>query len=90
MAEYEVDLLDADYDNLKTPQIAALVVAKLPNILMLGHSGSTFAQPVINEITQLYKYNKNNVTRKYTILIINIITLALVALGILRYLSHSD
>jgi len=54
-AGYNVDLLDADYGNMKIPQIVASVVAKKVDMVMLGHSGSTSAQPIINEITQLLK-----------------------------------
>ena len=54
-AGYAVNLLDADYENLKMSQIVASVVAKKVDIVMLGHSGSSSAQPVINEITQLIR-----------------------------------
>ena len=54
-AGYEVDLLDADFGNMKIPQIVTSVVAKKPDIVLLGHSGSTSAQPIINEITQLIR-----------------------------------
>ena len=54
-AGYYVDLLDADYSNMKIHQIVESVVAKKADIVMLGHSGSTSAQPIINEITQLIR-----------------------------------
>ena len=54
-AGYNVDLLDADCENMKIHQIVTLVAAKKVDIVMLGHSGSTSAQPIINEITQLVK-----------------------------------
>jgi anaerobic magnesium-protoporphyrin IX monomethyl ester cyclase len=54
-AGYDVCLLDADYGNLKIPQIVEPIVARKPDILILGHSGSTSAQPIINEITRLVR-----------------------------------
>lgn len=50
-AGYDVNLLDADYENLKIPQIVSWVTKQNPDIILLGHSGSTSAQPVINDIT---------------------------------------
>jgi anaerobic magnesium-protoporphyrin IX monomethyl ester cyclase len=54
-AGYEVNLLDADYGNMKVPEIATSVAEERVDVVMLGHSGSTSAQPIINEITQLIK-----------------------------------
>ena len=54
-AGYEVGLLDADYGNLKISKIVELILAKKTDIAMFGHSGSTSAQPVINEITRLVR-----------------------------------
>jgi anaerobic magnesium-protoporphyrin IX monomethyl ester cyclase len=54
-AGHDVGLLDADYGNMKIPEIVAAVVAKKVDVVMLGHSGSTSAQPVINDITRLVK-----------------------------------
>jgi len=54
-AGYDVSLLDADYKNLKIPQIVSFVAEQKPDIVMLGHSGSTSAQPVINDITRLLR-----------------------------------
>jgi len=54
-AGYDVDLLDADYENMKIPQIVKSVAEKKVGIVLLGHSGSTSAQPIINEISQLIR-----------------------------------
>jgi len=54
-AGHEVGLLDADYHNWQTPETVARVEAQKPDVVMLGHSGSTSAQPVINEITRLLR-----------------------------------
>ena len=54
-AGYDVRLLDADYGNLPTDQIVAQIVEQNPEAIMLGHSGSTSAQPVIDEITHMVR-----------------------------------
>ncbi|MDR2171114.1 MAG: magnesium-protoporphyrin IX monomethyl ester anaerobic oxidative cyclase [Planctomycetaceae bacterium] len=54
-AGYNVQLLDADYNNLRIDKIVSEIVLQNPDILMLGHSGSTSAQPIINEITKLVR-----------------------------------
>ena len=51
-AGHEVRLLDADYDNLPVEKIVSKVVRENPDIVLLGHSGSTSVQPVIEEITR--------------------------------------
>ena len=61
-ARHDVRLLDADYGNLPTEQIVARVIEQNPDAIMLGHSGSTSAQPVINEITEKVR-NQNAVIK---------------------------
>ncbi|MDR3198833.1 MAG: magnesium-protoporphyrin IX monomethyl ester anaerobic oxidative cyclase [Planctomycetaceae bacterium] len=51
-AGYNVQLLDADYNNLCVDKIVSEIILQNPDLLMLGHSGSTSAQPIINEITK--------------------------------------
>ncbi|MFN8273987.1 MAG: magnesium-protoporphyrin IX monomethyl ester anaerobic oxidative cyclase [Flavobacteriaceae bacterium] len=51
-AGHEVHLLDADYYNYKIKITVEKIFQYTPDIIMLGHSGSTSAQPIINEITQ--------------------------------------
>jgi anaerobic magnesium-protoporphyrin IX monomethyl ester cyclase len=52
-AGHEVRLLDADFKPLKYHEIVTEVFLYQPQAIMLGHSGSTSAQPIINEITKL-------------------------------------
>ncbi|PCJ64650.1 MAG: magnesium-protoporphyrin IX monomethyl ester anaerobic oxidative cyclase [Bacteroidetes bacterium] len=51
-AGHTVQLLDADYSNMKQSEIVSRTIAHKPDLILLGHSGSTSAQPIINEITQ--------------------------------------
>ena len=57
-----VRLLDADYHNYSVEKVAECVVADRPDVIMLGHSGSTSAQPIINDITRLVKAALPHVT----------------------------
>ncbi|MDI3318827.1 magnesium-protoporphyrin IX monomethyl ester anaerobic oxidative cyclase [Pinibacter soli] len=50
-AGHEVKLLDADYYFLKNSQVVSQIITHEPDAIMLGHSGSTSAQPIINDIT---------------------------------------
>ena len=54
-AGHEVELLDADYYNYKIEKVAELILAKNPDAVLLGHSGSTSAQPIINDITAIVR-----------------------------------
>lgn len=58
---YDVELLDADYYNYKIPQVVEEVLKCKPDVVMLGHSGSTSAQPVINDITKLIREKNRDV-----------------------------
>lgn len=60
-AGHDVELFDADYYNYKTPYIVEEVLKRNPDVMMLGHSGSTSAQPVINEITKLVRQKNSNI-----------------------------
>ena len=51
-AGYDVELLDADYYNYKISIVIEEILKRNPDVLMLGHSGSTSAQPIINDITK--------------------------------------
>ncbi|MEA2027967.1 MAG: magnesium-protoporphyrin IX monomethyl ester anaerobic oxidative cyclase [Campylobacterota bacterium] len=60
---YEVELLDADYDNQSLDEIMAYLQNYQPDCVLMGHSGSTSAHPIIMEITQAIKaYNKDIIT----------------------------
>lgn len=54
-AGHEVSLLDADYHNYKVEIVAGMIIAQKPDLILLGHSGSTSAQPIINDITALVR-----------------------------------
>jgi len=58
---YPVKLLDADFDNLNYSKILKQLLIINPDIVLLGHSGSTSAQPIINEITQLIRAKKPHI-----------------------------
>jgi anaerobic magnesium-protoporphyrin IX monomethyl ester cyclase len=55
---YNVKLLDADFENLPFDEIVHKTADFKPDVVLLGHSGSTSAQPIINEITKLIKLTK--------------------------------
>ena len=50
-AGHEVKLLDAEFGPMKYEDIVAKAIEYCPDFVLLGHSGSTSAQPIINEIT---------------------------------------
>lgn len=52
---HEVQLLDADYSNMPLEKILQEIMLRKPALIMLGHSGSSTAQPVINDICSLVK-----------------------------------
>lgn len=52
---HEVYLLDADYSNMKHTKIVTQTINFNPDLVLMGHSGSTSAQPIIDTITALIK-----------------------------------
>lgn len=60
-AGHDVKLLDADYFNYKIAFVATKIMEDNPDVIMLGHSGSTSAQPIINEIVQLVKQKNSSI-----------------------------
>ncbi|MBD81084.1 MAG: magnesium-protoporphyrin IX monomethyl ester cyclase [Crocinitomicaceae bacterium] len=54
-AGFQPELLDADYSNMKVNKILNNVNQIQPDIVLMGHSGSTSAQPIINELAQEIK-----------------------------------
>jgi anaerobic magnesium-protoporphyrin IX monomethyl ester cyclase len=60
-AGHEVTLLDADYHNYSISTIVNKTIDINPHVIMLGHSGSTSAQPIINEITKLVRQKNEGV-----------------------------
>lgn len=60
-AGHDVSLLDAEFGPLRVREIVSRTLAAKPDAVLLGHSGSTSAQPVINEITQLIRHECPNI-----------------------------
>lgn len=54
-AGHQVELLDADHATLSFDRIIEEVLARSPDAVLMGHSGSTSAQPIINTIAALIK-----------------------------------
>lgn len=54
-AGHKVKLLDADYSNLPYDVIKMETLKYDPDLVLMGHSGSTSAQPIINEISTILK-----------------------------------
>lgn len=54
-AGHEVQLLDAEFGPLKFSEILLQVIKYNPDAVLLGHSGSTSAQPIINDITRMIR-----------------------------------
>jgi anaerobic magnesium-protoporphyrin IX monomethyl ester cyclase len=51
-AGHDVVLVDADLENLSDHEIVRRVAARSPDVLMIGHSGSTSAHPVVRRLTR--------------------------------------
>ena len=60
-AGHDVELLDADYYNYKIPLIIEEILKRNPDVLMMGHSGSTSAQPIINDITKRVRAKNSDI-----------------------------
>ncbi len=52
---HQAELLDADLLNLSTSRILDHVISAQPGVIMFGHSGSTSAQPIIDETASAIK-----------------------------------
>ena len=52
---HEVRLLDAEFGPMKFRDIVIETLKYGPSLVLLGHSGSTSAQPIISEITRLIR-----------------------------------
>jgi anaerobic magnesium-protoporphyrin IX monomethyl ester cyclase len=59
---FSVKLLDADFENLPFDEIVERTLDFNPDAVLLGHSGSTSAQPIINKIAELIKSKKPRIT----------------------------
>ena len=52
---HAVTLIDADRENLADDEALRRICAFAPDILMIGHSGSTSAHPVVSRVTRLVR-----------------------------------
>ena len=59
-AGHIVKLLDADFKPMSYSEILQNVIDFNPDFVLMGHSGSTSAQPIINKISTLLKRNLPN------------------------------
>src|SRR6185503_6012470 len=64
-AGHDVSLLDAELGPLSHETVIARVVAHRPQVLMLGHSGSTSAHPIAMELTRRIRALLPNVVIVY-------------------------
>lgn len=58
---FHVELFDADYSNLSIVDIVEETLNRSPDLILMGHSGSTSAQPIINELSIEFKRTLPNV-----------------------------
>ncbi len=49
-AGHQVQLLDADLDNLSLPRITFEIECQRPDAILIGHSGSTTAHPIVSRL----------------------------------------
>jgi anaerobic magnesium-protoporphyrin IX monomethyl ester cyclase len=54
-AGHQVQLLDAEFGPMSTAEVLRQVLAAEPDAVLLGHSGSTSAHPVIAELTRMIR-----------------------------------
>jgi anaerobic magnesium-protoporphyrin IX monomethyl ester cyclase len=54
-AGHDVTLIDGELGNMPLATLADRVIAHRPQVLMLGHSGSTSAHPIVVELTRNIK-----------------------------------
>jgi anaerobic magnesium-protoporphyrin IX monomethyl ester cyclase len=54
-AGFQVDLLDAELAPLSLPEIVDEVQRRRPDVLMMGHSGSSTAHPTVVQLSRLIK-----------------------------------
>ena len=59
-AGHNVDLLDAEFGPMSFSQIVNYAEMQNPAIVLMGHSGSTSAQPIINQLSVLLKEKLKN------------------------------
>jgi anaerobic magnesium-protoporphyrin IX monomethyl ester cyclase len=62
---HNVTLLDAEIGNLPHSQILEKVISHQPQIVLIGHSGSTSAHPIVVELTKLFRTHLSKITIIY-------------------------
>ena len=60
-AGHDIALLDADYHNYKIEIVVEKILEHGADAVLLGHSGSTSAQPIINTITKWVREENDNI-----------------------------
>ena len=58
---HEVRLLDAEFGPMGFAVIVAETLKYDPSLVLLGHSGSTSAQPIISDITKLIRQQNQSI-----------------------------
>lgn len=58
---HEVRLLDAEFGPMESANIVDETLDYDPSLVLLGHSGSTSAQPIISEITRLIRQQNQSI-----------------------------
>jgi anaerobic magnesium-protoporphyrin IX monomethyl ester cyclase len=64
-AGHDVTLLDAELGPMTHGQIVQRVIAYYPQVLLIGHSGSTSAHPIVVELTRSVRIALPNITIIY-------------------------
>lgn len=64
-AGHDVTLLDAELEPLSHNEIVQQVVIHHPQVLLIGHSGSTSAHPIVTELTRRFRTELPNLTIVY-------------------------
>lgn len=59
---HQVELLDAEFGPMTVDAIAAEVVRRAPDLLFMGHSGSTSADPTVRAIARSVKRLRGDIT----------------------------
>jgi anaerobic magnesium-protoporphyrin IX monomethyl ester cyclase len=62
---HEVSLIDGEFGPMSYAQIIHDVLAKQPELVLFGHSGSSSAQPIISEVAAMIRQKKPDVTIIY-------------------------
>lgn len=64
-AGHDVTLLDAEIGPLSHSQIVKRAIDRNPQVILIGHSGSTSAHPIVAELTRSFRTELPNITIVY-------------------------